>query len=495
MNINPLTCIDFYKADHRRQYPEGTELVYSNFTARSDKLASKSSLYDGKVVMFGLQYFMKSFLIDTWNKEFFEKPKDEVVAKYKRRMDTSLGPDTIPVDHIESLHDLGCLPILIKAIDEGEAVNIKVPLLTIENTVPEFFWLTNYLESVMSNILWKPITSATTARQYRMILDKAAKETCDDNLHVDFQAHDFSFRGMSGIADACASAAAHLLFFKGTDSVPSIDFLEDYYNADCENELIGCSVPATEHSVMCMGSQEDELGTFKRLITETYPNGIVSIVSDTWDLWKVLDEYAPALKKEIEARDGTVVFRPDSGNPEDIICGLKDSDIEIDTTELEELGCLKLLWEHFGGTTNSKGYKVLNPKVGLIYGDSITLERAESILARMESMGFASSNIVFGVGSYTYQHVTRDTFGFAMKATFGVVNSKPQNIFKDPVTDSGIKKSAKGLIKVFKDDQGEYFCRDEQGSSHGGELKIVFKDGELYKNQSLSEIRERANDY
>lgn len=484
MNINPLTCIDFYKADHRRQYPKGTEMVYSNFTARSDKLANKSSLYDGKVVMFGLQYFIKSFLLDTWDKEFFQKPKDEVVAKYKRRMDYSLGVDSIPVDHIEDLHDLGYLPIEIKAIREGEAVNIKVPMLTIQNTLPKFFWLTNYIETVMSNALWKPMTSATTARQYRMILDKAAKETCDDNSHVDFQAHDFSFRGMSGIEDAAISAAAHLLFFKGTDSVPSIDLLEDYYGADCTKELIGCSVPATEHSVMCMGGAKDEIGTFRRLITETYPSGIVSIVSDTWDLWKVLDEYAPVLFNEIMARDGKVVFRPDSGNPEDIICG--DEKFVYQTPQ--RLGCLEILWKHFGGTVNDKGYRVLNPKVGLIYGDSITLERAEDILQRMKNMGFAASNIVFGVGSFTYQYVTRDTFGFAMKATYGVVNGEPRNIFKDPITDNGTKKSAKGLIVVNRDENGDYSYVDEQETDEGGELKTVFLDG-CQSKCTLAEIR------
>lgn len=470
MRINPLTCIDFYKADHRRQYPEGTTYVYSNFTPRSDRLANKSSVFDGKVVLFGLEYFCKSFLIESWDDGFFAKPKDEVVTAYKRRMDNSLGKGSIPVDHIEALHDLGYLPIKIKALPEGSAVNIKVPVLTLENTHPDFFWFTNYLETVMSCMLWKPCTSASTARQYRMILDKFADDTCDDNNHVDFQAHDFSFRGMSGIEDAALSGAAHLQYFKGTDSVMAIDLLEQYYDKDCTKELIGCSVPATEHSVMCMGTKESEIETFRRLITELYPSGIVSIVSDTWDLWKVLDEYAPTLKDEIEARDGKVVFRPDSGNPEDIICGTEKGD-----TYNEKLGCLELLWYHFGGSYNNKGYKVINPKVGLIYGDSITLERAESILQKMESMGFASSNIVFGVGSFTYQYVTRDSFGFAMKATYGTVNGEGREIFKDPITDGGTKKSAKGKLKVIKED-GEYILVDQATDTDECCLMTVFED-------------------
>ena len=322
----------------------------------------------------------------------------------------------------------------------------------------------------MSCMLWKPITSATTARQYRMMLDEYARQTGDESF-VDFQAHDFSMRGMSGIEDAAVSGAAHLLSFKGTDTVPAIDFLEDWYNADSDKELIGCSVPATEHSVMCMGTKEDEIGTFKRLITEIYPSGIVSIVSDTWDLWKVLEEYAPALRNEIESRNGKVVFRPDSGDPCEIISKSLD-----------------ILWDKFGGTINKKGYKVLNPKVGLIYGDSITLERCEHILHMMLIRGYASTNVVFGIGSYTYQYVTRDTFGFAMKATYGCVKGVDRDIFKSPLTDDGTKKSATGRLVVEKI-SGEYFLFDKQDCIDCGELKEVFYNGTLLRDLSLSEIR------
>ncbi len=492
MRINPLTCIDFYKSDHRRQYPAGTNLVYSNFTPRSDKLAKKSTMYDGKIVFFGLQYFVKSFLMGTWHENFFSLPKESVVAKYKRRLDNALGKDTVAVDHIEALHDLGYLPLEIRAIPEGSLVPIKCPVLTIHNTLPEFFWLTNYLESVMSCMLWQPTTSATTARQYRLLLDKYAEQTGADKGFVNFQAHDFSFRGMAGIESAALSGAGHAIFFNGSDTVPAIDLLEDYYGADSDKELLLCSVPATEHSVMCMGSKESEIETFRRLITELYPAGIVSIVSDTWDLWKVLDEYAPALKAEIEARDGKVVFRPDSGNPADIICGTYTEPLRAYTPNPEELGALNILWQHFGGTVNEKGYKVLNPKVGLIYGDSITLERAEEILKRMETMGFCSSNIVFGVGSFTYQYNTRDSYGFAMKATYGEVNSIPYAIFKDPITDNGVKKSAKGLLTVVKSENG-YECLDNQESINvGGELKTVFKDGNLIVDYTWSDIKRHS---
>lgn len=489
MRINPLTCIDFYKSGHRKQYPAGTNLVYSNFTPRSDKLAKTGSMYDGKIVFFGLQYFIKSFLMDTFNTEFFHKPKQEVINKYKRRLDNALGKGAVDVDHIEALHDLGYLPVEIRALPEGSVVPIRCPVLTIHNTLPDFFWLTNYLESVMSCMLWQPTTSATTARQYRLLLDKYVEETGGDKFFVNFQAHDFSFRGMSGIESAAMSGAGHLLFFNGTDTVPAIDLLEDYYGADSDKELIGCSVPATEHSVMCMGSKDSEIETFRRLVTELYPSGIVSIVSDTWDLWKVLDEYAPALKAEIEARDGKVVFRPDSGNPVDIICGTYA--IGSGCTEFipSREGCLQVLWKHFGGTINDKGYKVLNPKVGLIYGDSITLERAEEILSRMKAMGFCSTNVVFGVGSFTYQYNTRDSYGFAMKATYGEIDWMPQIIFKDPITDSGIKKSARGVISVSKINGTYSWVDNFTDINQESEMKAVFKNGRLLKDWNWADIK------
>jgi len=481
---NPLTAIDFYKADHRRQYPEGTEFVYSNFTPRSDRLFNWKDK-SGKIVWFGLQGFIKSFIIECWNKEFFLKPKDDVVSYYKKRMDNSLGPDAISIEHIKELHDLGYLPIKIKALPEGVRTAIGVPVLTIVNTLPEFYWLTNYLESVLSAMLWKPCTSATIAYEYKKLLNKYADSTGSPKDFIQFQSHDFSFRGMSGLEDAMFSGAGHLTSFCGTDSVPAIDYLEEYYNADSGKELIGASVPATEHSVMCAGGQSDELRTFKRLITEIYPKGIISIVSDTWDFWKVLNSYAVELKTEILTRDGKVVFRPDSGNPVDIICG-----DPFGKTESSVKGALNCLWDVFKGTINQKGFKVLNEKVGLIYGDSITLDRAKEILSRMEKMGFASCNVVFGVGSYTYQYVTRDTFGFAMKATWSQIKGEGNKLFKDPVTDSGVKRSACGLLKV---ENGALLQQVSKEEEKEGDLDLVFENGILVKETSLSEIRDRLS--
>lgn len=490
MKINPLNAIDFYKADHRSQYPRGTEYVYSNFTPRSVHLGTLLDDFDNRVVFFGLQGFIKHFLIDTWNQEFFNQPKEKVVATYKHRMDTSLGADAIDMVHIEELHDLGYLPLKIKALPEGSRVNLRVPMFTIVNTEPKFFWLTNYLETVMSSEIWKSCTTATIAFQYKKLLIAFAQKTGGAVDFVAIQAHDFSCRGMSGIYDAAQVGVGHLTSFIGTDTVAAIDFAEDYYNA---TGIVGVSVPATEHSVMCMGTQEDELGTFRRLIKELYPSGIVSIVADTWDFWQVITDFALSLKSDILSRTpnslglAKVVFRPDSGDPVKIICG--DSDAPKGSPAYK--GAVECLWDIFGGTKTAKGYKQMHERVGLIYGDSITLTRALAILTGLEAKGFASTNIVFGVGSYTYQYNTRDTFGFAMKATWGQVNGQPRDIFKNPKTDSGTKRSAKGLLRVEKNDNG-YVLFDQQTSAQEkeGELKDVFLNGKLLKETSLNEVRE-----
>jgi nicotinamide phosphoribosyltransferase len=487
MKTSPILLKDGYKVGHKFQYPEGTTLVYSNLTPRKSR-----SNEVNEIVFFGLQYFVKEYLIHQYDEYFFKRPKAEVLKEYARRMDNYLGKDSITYKHIGDLHDLGYLPLEIKALPEGDLVPMKVPIFTIKNTLPEFFWLTNMLETVLSAILWKPCTSATTAFEYLRTFTRYARETVGKELSfIPWQGHDFSFRGMSGIEDAVMSGAGHLLSFAGTDTIPAIEFLEQYYNADCEKELIGGSVPATEHSVMCMGTQGEEIKTFERLISEVYPSGIVSIVSDTWDFWQVITEFLPELKARILAREGKVVIRPDSGDPVKIIVG--DPDAPAGSPEYK--GAIECMWETFGGTITEKGFKLLDGHIGLIYGDSITTERQLAILEGLKQKGFASYNVVLGIGSYTYEYVTRDTFGFAMKATYGEVNGLGRDIFKSPKTDDGTKKSAKGLMQVYRDPAtGRLTLKDqctweEEGQ---GELKTVFKDGKLTVDWTLAEIRERV---
>src|ERR1700744_4832420 len=393
MRISPILLKDGYKVGHKFQYPAGTTLVYSNLTPRKSRNASSN-----EIVFFGLQYFVKEYLIRQFNEGFFKQAKDAVVKAYARRMENYLGKDSISYQHIADLHDLGYLPLGIKALPEGCLVPMRVPIFTIKNTLPQFFWLTNMLETVLSALLWKTSTWATTAFEYLRTFTRFAKETVGDDLSfIPWQGHDFSFRGMSGIEDAVMSGAGHLLSFSGTDTIPAIDFLEQYYNANAETELIGGSVPATEHSVMCMGTQDGEVKTFERLIAEVYPAGIVSIVSDTWDFWQVITEFLPALKDKILARNGKVVIRTDSGDPIKIIVG--DDQAPVGSPEYK--GAIECMWEVFGGTVTPKGYKLLDSHIGLIYGDSITTERQIAILEGLKRKGFASYNVVLGIGSVT----------------------------------------------------------------------------------------------
>ncbi len=480
---------DAYKIGHKDQYKEGTEYVYSNLTARS---GNHSNIPNSRgVIWLGLQFVIKDILINTWNDTFFNQDKDTVVAKYKRIVSNVLGY-SVDASHMEELHDLGYLPVHIKALPEGSFVPYGVPMMTIVNTHPKFYWVTNMLETMISAETWGMVTSATTYYEYRKNFIKYAKLTGAPLEGVPFQGHDFSMRGMSSSLSAATSSFAALAAGSyGTDTLPAIQIAEEYYGANSDTEIVGMSVNATEHSVMCSHGKEDEIKTFHTLITETYPEGILSIVSDTWDFWKVVTDYLPKLKPTILAREGKVVIRPDSGNPVDIICGVQNDPILI-PTDPEYRGLIECLWDTFGGTINEKGYKVLDEHIGAIYGDSITLERQKQILSRLESKGFCSSNIVLGIGSYTYQYVTRDTHGMAIKATNVVIGGESIPIFKDPKTDDGTKKSAKGLLRVSLNNRGQYELRDDVSSymeTESNQLKTVFHNGSLVTETSLTKIR------
>lgn len=494
MKPKALHIVDFYKTGHPAFYGPETTSLYENFTPRSVKHMPKIEGVDDKIALVGLQYAVKWCLIDLWNETFFDKPKDVVVRQYKRRMDASLGKGVVSMDNIEALHDLGHLPIKIKALPEGSIVNAKIPYFTIRETDSRFAWVVGYLEDMLSNSIWKTCTSATIARKYKQIGLRFAKETGVDLSFVDFQFHDFQLRGTGGLQDACMSGFGHLTSFIGSDNVPAIDFAEDYYNANSDLEMIGCSVAANEHSCVCAGGKENEFANYKKWITQTFPNGIVSLVSDTWSLWNVLTNYMPRLKDEIMARNGKVVIRPDSSpkTPLEIICG----DPDAPDGSPENKGVVRLLWETFGGAINEKGYKVLDSHVGLLYGEAITLNLSPKIFQRLKEMGFASSNVLKGVGSFSYVMNSRDSCGFALKATAAVVNGEFREIFKDPVTDgnNGMKKSAKGLLRVDLVD-GEYILKDQctPEEEAGGELQTVFENGQIIKEWSLSEIRARIN--
>ena len=387
--IISILCCDGYKIGHIDQDAPGTTEKYYTWTPRSNKYLPEVD----KVVMFNIQGFVKKWVIKFWNENFFSLDKEFVVSEYKKYIKPYLFAENVYIQHIEELHDLGYLPLEICAMEEGTLCDIRNPCLTFRNTNPKFAWVAGYLENIISTCLWQPMTVASIARKYKQIFTKYAIETTGSDDFVKFQGHDFSYRGLlSGIDAIQESGAAHLTSFVGTDTIPAIPYLCDYYNADVTKELVGCSVPASEHSVACTYGPDEEEEYVRHLIQDVYPKGFVSIVSDTWDFWNLVTVILPKYKDIIMNRDGRVVIRPDSGNPADILCG-KPSFIDA-----EAKGLIELLWDTFGGTTTEQGYKVLDSHIGAIYGDSITLELAEEICERLKAKGFASINWVAGIG-------------------------------------------------------------------------------------------------
>lgn len=565
------TVADGYKMGHGPLYPAGTNFAYGNGTPRSDRLfmgsKSQSVHWDNKVVWFGIQAVMRE-VHGLWDRSFFKKDKHSVLRRYKRRMDTYLGEGMVDIEAMGALHDLGYLPITVLSIPEGSRLNMNVPGYVIYNTVPEFYWVVNYLETIMSSLIWAMITNATIAYEYRRVLEHFAELTGSPIESIDFQGHDFALRGINNPYAAAFSNSGHLIFFKGTDTLPAIDFVEDMYFANAEKEFLATSVVATEHAVATSNILYNlemwlrEQGTARadldvaayakaqlvaerqfilEAITKKVPRGIISLVCDSFDFWGVLTVVAPSLKEEILARQpdanglAKVVFRPDSGDPVEVICGAEvytyaeyktmiheetvkrgmfvEKDgviyktsfqdarhclIETERTA-EEKGAVEVLWEIFGGTLTAKGYKVLHERIGLIYGDSITVERTQEIMRRLMKKGFASCNWVLGIGSYTYQHNTRDTFGFAVKATAIQVDDVFVELFKAPKTEgTTAKKSAMGFLKVERAANGDYVLLQNQTfgideiDTASGELKPVYKDGTFPNEVTFAQVRGRA---
>jgi nicotinamide phosphoribosyltransferase len=541
-----LFYTDGYKIGHRRMLAKGTTRLYGTWIPRSIKYAPKGV---SKIVSFGQQLVVR-WLHDEFQENFFNQPI-EVAERFGKDMSMYLGMD-YDATHFVELHKLAYLPIRVKSLPEGIETAPNIPHMTFINTVDGFAWLTLYLETIISSLSWKPSTSATIALQYkRNVIEWVMKTDPANAWLIPFLCHDFSARGLSPW-DMLSSGLGHASSFLGSDTIICIPGARYFYN-EPEDQVSVYSVNASEHSVsttkiFTVGEQQ--------MIADwlvDFPKGILSIVSDTFDLWKLITEYLPANKEAIMARDGKLVIRPDSGDPVDIICGLKSYDItedynKVNNTSLklvdnnhshvmkemsdiishkihdeniktfiyegktysygweddyyltngakpQNKGVIELLWEIFGGTINEQGYKVLDPHIGAIYGDSITLDRQIQIYERLQAKGFASTNIVLGVGSFTYQMNTRDTLGFAAKGAWFEVeengNKVGYDIYKDPVTDDGTKKSLKGLICVTEDHEVLTQCTPEQEAQ--GILQTIYEDGEFHNQTSLTEIRERLN--
>ena len=521
-NCNALLLKDFYKAIHCELLPKGMTKSVSYFTPRS----SRVNRWNG-VVNFGLQAFCKTFLIDFFNENFFNKTEDEVVEEYSRVMDNTFGRGLCDYDKIRNLHRLGYLPIEVVSLPEGATVPIHCPIFGITNTHPDFAWLGQALESLISAEMWYPMVCATVGHTYREIVDKWYGKTCDDNVPRRRALGNFDFRGDQGLDAALKAGSAWCLSFVNSATVPVIPYLEKYYNANCEEGEVAFGAVSTEHFVMCSNSAKDvndnpdyeyadidpyrERIFLKKLLTEYYPNTSFSCVCDSYDYWNVVKNILPSLKDEILAHNGCFLVRGDSGD-----C------VKVVTETVFEL------WKTFGGTINSKGYKVLDSHVKALYGDSITVQRAEEIYRILEENGFAAQNVSLGVGSFSMHCIeeketkrigamdivetslkpfTRDTFSMAIKAVYaeftdenGKVTKIP--VFKDPKTDrteggGNFKKSQKGCVMVTKNNDGSYSFTDgynwDETDNEYNELKPIFRDGKMVKEESLAEIRERLN--
>lgn len=494
MSFKPtaLFYTDGYKVGHKRMLAPGTTKLYGTWIPRSVKYAPKGI---NKIVSFGQQLLTK-WLHDEFKEHFFDQP-ESCAEQFGKDMSMYLGMQ-YDAAHFVALHRLGYLPIRIKSLPEGIETPANVPHMTFVNTVDGFAWLTLYLETIISSLAWKPATSATIALQYRRNLAEWVMKTDPANAWlIDFLAHDFSARGLSPW-DMLSSGLGHATSFRGSDTLIVIPGAR-YYYGEPMNEVCINSVNASEHSVSTTNIFTMGESQMIKYFMDQYPTGILSIVADTFDLFTVITEFLPRLKEQIMSRDGKLVIRPDSGNPVDIICGLKGrynqeyseckDSFKESISEIEYKGVIELLWDIFGGTINEQGYKVLDPHIGAIYGDSITLDRQVEIYRRLEAKGFAATNIVLGVGSYTYQMNTRDTLGFAAKGAWFESNGIGYDIYKDPVTDDGTKKSLKGLIMV--DEQLNVYtqCTHEQEAT--GILQTIYEDGKFYNQTTLTTIRER----
>jgi nicotinamide phosphoribosyltransferase len=464
-------------------YPDNQETLVSYLTPRK-----AMNEHFPKMVVYGIQPFLKE--INKAFDNFFNETIEQVMYEYDHYIDAHLGLGNVARNRIIELHKLGRLPLVIRALPEGSVVNMGVPIVEMRNTHPRFAWLVQWVECLLQTEVWPMCAYATVGWEYHKVAKKYYDITAPGADPFMAMA-DFGFRGMSCLEDATRCSASWLLSFNKTSTIPALPYIDDYYSANCAKNKIGIGAVSTEHSVMAANYaiDGDEITFVKRMLTEIYPNTSFSMVSDTYDYWNMVNNIIPACKDEILAHNGKLLIRPDSGDMVAIT-----------------IGTIQKLWEVFGGSINEAGYKTLDPHIGLIYGDGCTLNRVEQIYESLEKLGFAATNVVFGVGAFCFHALfdadnkftvlTRDTWGMAMKATYGVFGGKDIPIYKDPKTDiGGLKKSQKGCCKVvFNPDIGEYNCLD--GFSewvHNNEtcLQLIFANGLCLNSQTFKEIRNR----
>lgn len=458
MKNNIITLTDSYKFNHWNQYPQGTEYVYSYFEARTGAKYNKT-------VFFGLQYFLKEYL----RGKVVTRDGIEWAARLSK---AHFGSDNMfnrgMWEHILNKHD-GYLPVIIKAVPEGTAIPINNALMTVINTDPLCAPLTNHLETLLSQV-WAGCTTATLSYEVYKLLEHYRKETGSMDF-IKFGLHDFGFRGVSSVESAGVEGAGHLINFQGTDTVKAMEVAMEYYNAPLDG--LAYSVPATEHSVMTAQGKDGEEALFGDLLRK-YPEGILSVVIDSYDYKRFVNEIARKYKDVILARKGKVVFRPDSGEPNTVT-----------------LDVLNGLYDVFGGTKNDKGYIELNSKVGMLWGDGLDYDGIRSILFTMRNNGYSTNNIVFGMGGGLLQKINRDVQRFAFKSSAQCRNGIWHDIFKQPLDSS--KKSKKGILALVKDDAGNYnTVQTLDINDKNNIMTTVFENGVITKEYSFEEVRKNV---
>lgn len=465
---NIVLLADAYKYSHHKLYYPGTTKIYSY-------LESRGGQFD-EIIFFGLQYFLKYYL----EGNVITKEKIDAAEGFLQQVFGRTDVfDRSKFDYILEKHN-GRLPVRIKAVPEGTVVPVNNVLMTIENTDPECFWLSNFLETLLMQV-WYPCTVATVSHEVRKIVEEYFEETAADTSKpaIDFVLNDFGFRGASSVESAGLGGAAHLINFMGSDTLVGSLLAQRHYDAQ---KVYGLSVPATEHSVCTLLGEEGELEIFKHIL-KTFPTGIVACVSDSFDIFRACSEYwGTELKDIVLGRDGVLVIRPDSGDP--VFTLLKVFDI---------------LLNKFGYTINEKGYKVLPPQVRVLQGDGVHVQVIRSIYGALKVNGISAENLVLGMGGALLQKVDRDTQKFAFKCSYAEINGKLVDVQKHPVEIDGhgklvqsFKRSKAGQLKLIRTDAGYKTVRKETFTGYEDQMITVFENGEIINTISFDEIRERA---
>lgn len=452
---NILLLTDSYKVSHYRQYPRNTRHVFSFFESRGGRFK--------EVVFFGLQYLLKRHLSGNVVTEVkIERAK----ALFARHFGDGELFNERGWRHILRAHG-GRLPIRIRAVPEGTPVTLKNVLMTVENTDPEVPWLTNYLETLLCQV-WYPSTVATQSREMKKMILRYLRET-GDPTGASFKLHDFGFRGSTSVESAGIGGAAHLVNFQGTDTLAGIEVAEEYYG----EEMAGFSIPAAEHSTITSWGREYERDAYENMLS-SFPTGLVAVVSDSYNVFDACEKlWGRDLREKVLQRNGTLVVRPDSGDPPIVVVRV-----------------LEILGAAFGASRNDLGYKVLDPHIRVIQGDGIDYEMLDDVLAAMKAHGWSADNIAFGSGGGLLQKVNRDTQKFAFKCSAAEIDGLWHPVMKDPITDPG-KKSKAGRLKLVKR-AGEFVTVLEDETTEDNLLIPVFENGELLVDQSFAEIRSRA---